>query len=157
MDVERAVEIVTAEALKKSVKILLEDRNELDVEEKHVLSSLLRVISYYSLKKDFDEYFAENKEDIEVAFGKSDVNDNYSFSVKSINENPDGSADIEVEASSLMREKILNEGINFLFIKGILNGTTEEVFCWAEKGKDLVKNTSDQTKPLDKHVQTIYE
>lgn len=57
------------------------------------------------------------------------------FVVTCVKENEDGSADIEVEVGSEMKSKISAEGINFLLIKGILEGTTEDILRWAQRGK----------------------
>jgi len=134
MDVERAVEIVTAEAIKSSVKNHIDDGKELDEEEKDLLLSLLRVISYYSLKKDYDEYYAENKEAIDIALGSNNVPSN-GFTVTCLEENADGSANIELELGPESREILLSEGLHFLLIKSIVGGTTGEVLAWAQEGK----------------------
>jgi hypothetical protein len=57
------------------------------------------------------------------------------FIVTCINENEDGSANIEVETGSEMAKIISGEGINFLLLKGILEGNTDDIFRWAQKGK----------------------
>jgi hypothetical protein len=57
------------------------------------------------------------------------------FVITCVEENEDGSARIEVEAGAEMQEKIFEEGINFLILKGILGGTTEDILRWAERGK----------------------
>jgi hypothetical protein len=59
--------------------------------------------------------------------------------VTCIQENADGSADVEVEVGSEMKSKLIGDGINFMLIKGILEGTTEDVFRWAELGKQQEK------------------
>jgi hypothetical protein len=61
------------------------------------------------------------------------------FVVTCVEENEDGSADIEVELGSEMRNRAISEGINFLMIKGILEGTTEDILRWAELGKQKEK------------------
>jgi hypothetical protein len=64
------------------------------------------------------------------------------FVVTCVEENEDGSADIEVELGSEMRNHAISEGINFLMIKGILEGTTEDILRWAERGK-RVESSND--------------
>lgn len=58
------------------------------------------------------------------------------FVVTCINENEDGSANIEVEAGSEMVKIISSEGINFLLLKGILEGDTSDILRWAQRGKE---------------------
>lgn len=55
--------------------------------------------------------------------------------VLDIIENDDGSADVQVELDVEMKNYVISEGLNFMFIKSILGGTTEEILRWAEKGK----------------------
>ena len=57
------------------------------------------------------------------------------FVVKYVSENEDGSANIEVEAGFEMQEKIFEAGISFMLLKGILEGTTEDILRWAQRGK----------------------
>lgn len=57
------------------------------------------------------------------------------FVVTCINENEDGSANIEVEVGSEMAKIISGEGINFLLLKGILEGNTDDILRWALRGK----------------------
>lgn len=137
MDVERAVEIVTAEALKSSVRNHIDDGKELDNEEKDLLSSLLRVISYYSLKADYDLYYAENEAAINIALGIKDMPKN-SFTVTCLEENPDGSAYVDIEVGDEVRSKLFEEGLNFMLLKAILNGDTSEILEWAQRGKSNI-------------------
>jgi hypothetical protein len=72
--------------------------------------------------------------------------DKNTIEVTCVKENEDGSADIEFEVGSEMKEKIVGEGINFLLIKGILGGTTEDILRWADRGKEeeqIDKNVAD--------------
>jgi hypothetical protein len=57
------------------------------------------------------------------------------FTVTCVKENEDGSADVEVEAGEGVKEKLIEEGVNFLLLKGILEGATEDILRWAERGK----------------------
>lgn len=57
------------------------------------------------------------------------------FVVTCVSENEDGSANIEVEAGPEMQEKIFEAGISFMLLKGILEGTTEDILRWAQCGK----------------------
>jgi hypothetical protein len=61
--------------------------------------------------------------------------DGNSFVVTCTEVNEDGSAIIEVEAGSEMAKIISGEGINFLLLKGILKGNTDDIFRWAQRGK----------------------
>jgi hypothetical protein len=62
------------------------------------------------------------------------------FRVTCVEENEDGSAQVEVEVGSEeMRNRIFEEGINFLLLKGILEGTTDDVLQWAQLGKQQEK------------------
>lgn len=61
------------------------------------------------------------------------------FVVTCVKENEDGSADVEVEMGSEARQKATEEGITFLMMKGILEGTTEDILRWAELGKQQEK------------------
>jgi predicted Fe-Mo cluster-binding NifX family protein len=64
------------------------------------------------------------------------------FVVTCVEENEDGSANIEVEAGTEMQEKIFEAGINFMMLKGILEGTTEDVLRWAQRGKQEERTDS---------------
>lgn len=62
------------------------------------------------------------------------------FRITCVEENDDGSARVEVEVGSEeMRNRIFEEGINFLLLKGILEGTTDDILRWAELGKQQEK------------------
>jgi hypothetical protein len=137
MDKERATELFIAETLKENVELFL-DNQELSEDDKEILLSLLSVISYYSLHPDYDAYYAQKKELIDIALGSNKVNTD-GFTVTVLTENPDGSSDIEVECGSELRTKVFGEGINFLLIKVILEATTDDILRWAELGKQQEK------------------
>lgn len=62
------------------------------------------------------------------------------FLVTCVEENDDGSARVEVEVGSEeMQSRVFEEGINFLLLKGILKGTTDDILRWAELGKQQEK------------------
>jgi hypothetical protein len=73
------------------------------------------------------------------------------FVVTCVKENEDGSADIEVEVGSEISEKVIEEGINFLLLKGILEATTEDILRWAQRGKQ-----EERTDVLVKKFSEIY-
>jgi hypothetical protein len=73
------------------------------------------------------------------------------FVVTCIKENEDGSADVEVEVGSEIKDRIVEEGINFLMLKGILEGTTDEILRWAQLGKQ-----QEKTDKLVKVFNEIY-
>jgi hypothetical protein len=64
------------------------------------------------------------------------------FILTCIEENEDGSANVEVEAGPEMQQKIFEEGLNFLLLKSILEGTTEDVLRWAQRGKQEERTDS---------------
>ena len=66
--------------------------------------------------------------------------DKNAFEVLCLNENEDGSVDIEVSAEPEMRTQFVEEGINFLLVKGALGGNTEEILRWATRGKEEEQN-----------------
>lgn len=144
MDKERAIEVFIAETLKEHTKVFFENR-EISDEDKVILRSLLRVIEYMSLHHDFKKFYEEKLPEIETALGKKTMPSN-SFTVTCVEENSDGSANVEVEMGDEVRNKLFEEGLNFLLIKAILGGDTEDVLCWAQKGK----------KPVDNGVETVY-
>jgi hypothetical protein len=62
------------------------------------------------------------------------------FRVTCVKENEDGSAQVEVEVGSEeTKNRIFEDGINFLLLKGILEGTTDDVLRWAQLGKQKEK------------------
>lgn len=135
MDKERAIEVFIAETLKDSVKVFFEGR-ELSDEDKEILISLLRVIQYMSIHPDYKNYYSQNKELIDIALGTGKIGPN-EFTVTCVKENVDGSANIEVEMGEGVRKSALDAGINFLLIKAILGGTTEDILQWAQLGKQI--------------------
>ena len=66
--------------------------------------------------------------------------DKNTFEVLCLNENEDGSVDVEVSAEPEMRTQFVEEGINFLLVKGALGGNTEEILRWAARGKEEEQN-----------------
>jgi hypothetical protein len=58
------------------------------------------------------------------------------ITVTFVDENEDGSANIEFEAPAETRDVLMGEGMNFLLIKGILDGNTSDILRWATAGKD---------------------
>jgi hypothetical protein len=133
MDKERAIEVFVAETLKEYIEYHLENRELLD-EDKEILISLLRVVEYMSLRGDYNTYYENKKDKIDIALGTGKIAAN-SFTVTHINENEDGSANIEVEMGTEMRSKLLDEGLNFLLVKAALGGTTSDILTWATAGK----------------------
>ena len=135
-DVERAIEIVTAESLKTSVNYFLGGPEKLDKEEKHILSSLLRVIEYYSLRLDYLEYYESIKDDVETALETKEPSDDI-IEVLEVKENKDGSADISFNVGNDMIGTLVGEGLGFLMIKSTYSTTTSGIveMCEAMKQK----------------------
>ena len=119
MDTERAIEIVTAESLKASVKYFLGGPDKLDSEEKHILSCLLRVIEYYSLRADYQAYYETIASAVETALETTEPPDDI-IEVLDIKENPDGSADISFNIGKNNVSQLVGEGIGFLLLKSCL-------------------------------------
>ena len=136
-DVERAIEIVTAESLKTSVNYFLGGPEKLDKEEKHILSSLLRVIEYYSLRLDYQEFYASIKTEVETALETKEPSDDI-IEVLEVKENKDGSADISFNVSNDMVGILVGEGLSFLMIKSTYSTTTSGIveMCEAMKQKN---------------------
>lgn len=114
------------------------DGKEISDENKNTLDGILRVISYYSVPSQYEAYFASIQDRYETAMGYSDLAPN-EFTVTLVKENTDGSANIEIEAGEGVKEKLIEAGLNFMLIKAILEGTTEEILRWAERGKQEEK------------------
>ena len=133
MDRDRAIETIVVEELKGAAIALL-GKGELPDEEKSTLSSLIEVISYYSLYHDYEAFYDKHEADIQTALNIGKIASN-SFTVTHINENEDGSANVEVEMGAEMRSKLLEEGFNFLLVKAAVGGTTSDILTWATAGK----------------------
>lgn len=136
-DVERAIEIVTAESLKTSVNYFLGGPEKLDKEEKHILSSLLRVIEYYSLRVDYQAYYESIRPELELALGTKEPSDDI-IEVLEVKENKDGSADISFNVGNDMVGILVGEGLGFLMIKSTYSTTTSGIveMCEAMKQKN---------------------
>ena len=134
MNRELAIETIIIEELKDSVETFLHE-HKLSIEEKHTLRSLLEVISYYSIHQDYQTYYEKNKAAIQTALDIGKIAPN-TFTVTCVEENLDGSANIEVELGAGVRDQLSSEGLNFLLIKGIVGGTTDDVLRWAQRGKE---------------------
>lgn len=136
-DVERAIEIVTAESLKTSVNYFLGGPEKLDKEEKHILSSLLRVIEYYSLRVDYQEFYESIRPELELALETKEPSDNI-IEVLDVKENIDGSADISFNVGNDMVGILVGEGLGFLMIKSTYSTTTSGIveMCEAMKQKN---------------------
>ena len=134
MDVERAIEIVTAESLKTSVEYFLGGPDKLDIDEKHILSSLLRVIEYYSLRGDYQAYYDTIASAVEIALDTKEPPDGI-IEVLDIKENLDGSADISFNIGKDNVSQLVGEGIGFLLLKGAYSVTTKDIsdMCEAKK------------------------
>lgn len=133
MDKDRAMEVVIGETLKDYVNLFL-DEGELANEDKVIVSSLVRVIEYVSLHGDFKKYAEANKDRFDLALGNGKLASNQ-FTVEFVEENPDGSANVEVEVGDGMKAKLLEAGLNFMLMKAILGGNTEQILEWATRGK----------------------
>lgn len=69
----------------------------------------------------------------------SDLETN-TFRVTCVEENDDGSVLLEVElGSDEMQKRIFDEGINFLLLKGALEGTTDDIIRWVQRGRQEEK------------------
>lgn len=130
MNKELVLDGLVISVLKDSVEVLL----KLDEGDTDMLLSALRVIEYFSIPTDYEKYYAENKSRIETALGVKNLPAN-TFTVTCMEENIDGSADIEIEMGPGMKDKVLEAGLNFLLLKAILGGTTENILDWATRGK----------------------
>lgn len=73
------------------------------------------------------------------------------FTVTCLSENEDGSANIEIEIDANFRGRVIEEGIIFLLVKAVLEGTTEDILRWAELGKQ-----QERTDSLVKKFNEIY-
>ena len=134
MDYAEAIGCVVVEELKTSVETFF-DRGEIHNDEKNTLRSLLEVISYYSVKDEYEAFFRMNKRQIETALGVDESVGPNTLTIEMISENPDGSANVDVTMGSEIKNTVMSEGVNFLLMKGVLNGTTDEVLRWAQRGK----------------------
>ena len=142
MDKERAIEVFIAETMKEYISTYLVG-HELNEEDRETVLNLLGTMKYVSLHDDYEKYYNEHKSQIDIAFGVKNLPAN-TFTVTYVNENVDGSADVDVEMGPGMKDKILEAGLNFMLIKAILGGTTEEILDWATRGKEEV-NADDVT------------
>ena len=134
-DVERAIEIVTAESLKTSVNYFLGGPEKLDKEEKHILSSLLRVIEYYSLRLDYQEFYESIKYDVETALETRESADNI-IEILDVKENKDGSADISFNIGNDNISLLVGEGLAFLLLKSAYSVTTADIADMFEAKKN---------------------
>lgn len=57
------------------------------------------------------------------------------ITVTCVKENEDGSADVEVEVGPEVKDMLIDEGVNFILLKGMLGGNTEDILRWAQCGK----------------------
>ena len=130
MNKKLAIDTLVISVLKDSVEVLL----NLDDGDTHVLLSTLRVIEYFSISTDYEKYYAENKARIDTALGVKNLPAN-TFTITHVNENIDGSADIDVEMGPGMKDKVLEAGLNFMLMKAILGGDTGQILEWAQRGK----------------------
>ena len=135
MDVERAIEIVTAESIKSSVKYFLGGDKALNKEESDILKCLLRVIEYYSLRGDYQAYYESIRPELELALGTKEPPDDI-IEVLDIKENPDGSADISFNIGKDNVSQLVGEGIGFLLLKGAYSVTTKDISDMCEAKKD---------------------
>lgn len=134
MDYAEAIARIVVEELKTSVESFF-DRGEIHDDDKNTLRSLLEVVSYYSVKEDYDSFFRMNKSQIETALGVEEPIGPNTLTIELISENPDGSANIDVTMGAEAKSTVMSEGVNFLLMKGILGGNTEEILRWAQRGK----------------------
>ena len=135
-DVERAIEIVTAHAIKTSVEYFLDGSTKLNDEESDILKCLLRVIEYYSLKADYQAYYESIRPKLELVLGTKEPSDDI-IEVLDVKENSDGSADISFNVGNDMVGKLVAEGLGFLMIKSTYSTTTSGIveMCEAMKQK----------------------
>ena len=135
-DVERAIEIVTAHAIKTSVEYFLDGSTKLNDEESDILKCLLRVIEYYSLKADYQAYYESIRPELELVLGTKEPSDDI-IEVLDVKENSDGSADISFNVGNDMVGKLVAEGLGFLMIKSTYSTTTSGIveMCEAMKQK----------------------
>lgn len=129
------IDFMVKSELKNAIEFFLETRHTLTEEDRHTLRSLLEVLSYFSISAEHQEYLQSNQARIDEALRvKTSLPEN-TFTVECIEENEDGSADVRVELGPKVRDQMMSEGFNFLLIKGIIGGTTEDVLRWAQRGK----------------------
>lgn len=51
-------------------------------------------------------------------------------------ENEDGSADVQFDLTDEEKVRCIEEGLSFLLLKTVLEGTTDDIFRWANRGKE---------------------
>lgn len=134
-DVERAIEIVTAESLKTSVGYFLGGDKKLDKEESDILKSLLRVIKYYSLKDDYVAFYESIRPELELAIGTKEPADNI-IEILDVKENSDGSADISFNIGKDNISLLVGEGLAFLLLKSAYSVTTADIADMFEAKKN---------------------
>jgi hypothetical protein len=131
------IEQLVVNKLKDSITVLLHLK-PLDEDDKKILRSLVNALSYFAIYSDYEKFYSEYSEDIETVLneGRPEAG---KFTVQCISENEDGSANLEIELGANVSKTIIGEGINFLLLKGIFEGTTDDILRWAELGKQQEK------------------
>lgn len=133
MNNEELVDQIIVNQLESAILTLLNIGVDGD-EDKRTLSSLLDVLEYFTVARVFDEFYVKHKQKIEEVL-YSDQPKPDAFSVQVIKENHDGSAEVEVKYGANVSKTMMEEGVNLLLIKHILEGTTDQIFEWATRGK----------------------
>lgn len=127
------IEQLVVNKLKDSILVLI-SLKPLDEDDRENLRSLMNTLSYFTVYSDYEKFYSEYGEDIEFILNEGRPKAG-TFTVNCISENADGSANVEVELGAEVSKTIIGEGVNFLLLKNIVDGDTDQILRWAQRGK----------------------
>lgn len=132
------IDNVVVEELKSTIQGILEDpwtiHHDLSKSEEDYYA-VLRTIEWFMRPSEFDAY-VETLDTSKLKQSSVSSGTDVDFSGIVVNENPDGSVDFEFTTNEAGQKMIMDAGVNFIFIKGILETTdTNTVLKYALRGK----------------------
>jgi hypothetical protein len=133
MNNDTLIDQILVNRLKDSILVLLRLEPLCD-EDKETMRSLVKTLSYFVVHTDFEKFYSEYGDKIELVLSEGNPKPN-TFTVNCISENTDGSANVEIELGANVSKTIIGEGVNFLLLKAIVEGDTDQILRWSQRGK----------------------
>ena len=118
---------IVIENLKADVLRSMEHDDDDDMKE--VFEAALRMLKYYLTTDQYDQF---NKDHIHPKICEHQYK---TLEVTEVEDHDDGSAVVSFQADQQSIDHLIEQGVNFMLIKEMLEGTTDQISVWAKRGK----------------------
>jgi len=122
-----AIDMLVIERLKADLIDMLSE-GRIDWEEAEDLAAVAGVLKYYMPRQDYETFIQS------VGYAEPEPQED-AIECVDVKDNPDGSADVTFTvAGNKMKQTLIEEGINYLIMKGAFQLSTDDVVRLVQRG-----------------------